>query len=222
MSTSGGLPTPRTTPIYFVGTSGRLPCRAVCVLRLTSDELLAYRHKWAALLGDRIHLPAMGPLPHPSRLVKGEYDVRMRVTTNAGAQALGRHLAALFTEALSESAEPLIAHMSKRHDQQAERDVLRWLRTQLAGAPAGLVVMHTSRGVIWYRITADDPGLETLSPDSPVLKGLPCHASEAELILTPAKLGAYAAKHHLCYPIASYRIAWLPSELLWADKATFL
>ncbi|USQ82590.1 hypothetical protein NFX46_01690 [Streptomyces phaeoluteigriseus] len=209
---------PREEPVFIVGTSGRLPLRTICVLELTGAEIPRYRHKWSALLGDRLHTSTKKPIPHPSRLVKGECRLHMRAASLKAAQALGRQYARQFTEALAEFPKPLIAHMPKRRSRQADQDVLDWLCTRLAGRPSGLALIHTSRGIAWHRLTADGPDLEPLPPESPVLGALPCRATEVELLLTPAKLGAYAAYQHRCYPHMSCRPTWLPPELPWADE----
>lgn len=134
------------------------------------------------------------------------------------AQALGQQCARRLTKALDEFPKPLVAHMSKRHSRQAEQGMLGWLCTRLAGRPSGLALIHTSRGIAWHHLTADGPILESLPPESPALMALPCLATEVELLLTPAKLGAYAAYQHQCYPHVSRRPTWLPAELPWADE----
>lgn len=218
MSNTEKIRVPHEDPVFIVGASGRLPLRTICVLELTGAEILRYRHRWNTLLGDRLRIPTAGLLPHPSRLVKGEYDFRMRAASPKAAQALGHQYARQLTLALAEFPKPLIAHMPKRHSRQADQDVLDWLCTRLAGRPAGLALIHTSQGIAWYPLTAEGPDLEPLSPESPTLRALPCRATEVELFLTPAKLGAYAAYQHRCYPHMSCRPTWLPSELPWADE----
>ncbi|MFE4413100.1 hypothetical protein [Streptomyces sp. NPDC056821] len=218
MSNAEEIPIPCEEPVFIVGTSGRLPLRTICVLELTSAEIPKYRHRWDALLNDRLRIPTAGPLPHPSRLVKGEYDARLWAANPKAARALGHQYARQFTETLAEFPKLLITHMPKRHSRQTEQELLDWLCTRLAGRPSGLALIHTSRGITWYRLTADGPDLEPLPPESPALKALPCRATEIELFLTPAKLGAYAAYQHRCYPNMSCRPTWLPSELPWADE----
>ncbi|GHJ27157.1 hypothetical protein TPA0910_15900 [Streptomyces hygroscopicus subsp. sporocinereus] len=188
------------------------------MLELTGAEILRHRHRWNALLGDRLRIPTAGLLPHPSRLVKGEYGLRVRAASPKAAQALGHQYARQFMEALAEFPKPLIAHMPKRHSRQADQDVLDWLCTRLAGRPSGLALIHTSRGIAWYRLTADGPDPEPLPPESPALRALPCRATEVELLLTPAKLGAYAAYQHRCYPHRNCGLTWLPLEPLSADE----
>ncbi|GHE33871.1 hypothetical protein GCM10018771_12340 [Streptomyces cellulosae] len=220
MSNAEEIPIPCEEPVFIIGTSGRLPLRTICALELTGEEIPKYRHRWDALLNDRLRIPTTGPLPHPSGLVKGEYDARLRVVNPKAARALGHQYARQFTEALFEFPKLLIAHMPKRHSRQAERDVLDWLCTRLTGRSSGLALIHTSRGIIWYRLTADGPDLEPLPPESSALRALPCPATEIELFLTPAKLGAYAAYQHRCYPNMSCRPTWLPPELPWAEENT--
>jgi hypothetical protein len=207
-------------PVFIVGTSGRLPLRTICALELAGMEILRYRHKWNALLGDRLRAPAGRPIPHPSRLVKGECVARMEAVNPKAARALGHQYARQLTVALAEFPKPFIAHMSKRHSRQAERDVLDRLCNRLAGRPSGIALMHANRGITWYRLTEDGPDLDPLPPESPALRVLPCRAAEVELFLTPAKLGAYAAYQHRSYPNVSCRPTWLPPELPWADVDT--
>ncbi|MFF7406585.1 hypothetical protein [Streptomyces murinus] len=218
MSNAEEIPIPCEDPVFIVGTSGQLPLRTICVLELAAAEITKYQHKWNALLGDRLRIPTSGPLPHPSRLVKGEFDVRSQAVNPKAARALGHQYARQFTEALADFPKLLITHISKRHSRQAEQDVLDWLCTRLAGRPSGFALIHTSRGITWYRITADGPDLEPLPPEAPTLRALPCRVTEIELFLTPTKLGAYAAYQHLCYPNMSCRPTWLPPELPWADE----
>ncbi|MFD7298596.1 hypothetical protein ACFV9W_35400 [Streptomyces sp. NPDC059897] len=218
MSNAEEIRVPREEPVFIVGTSGRLPLRTICVLELTGAEIPRYRHRWNDLLGDRLPIHAAGHLPHPSRLVKGEWGLRARAASPKAAQALGRQYARQFTEALAEFPKPLIVHTPKRHSGQADHEVLDWLCTRLAGRPSGLALIHTSRGIAWIRLTADGPDLEPLPPESPALRALPCRAAEVELFLTPAKLGAYAAYQHRCYPHMSCRPTWLPPELPWANE----
>ncbi|BAG20190.1 hypothetical protein SGR_3361 [Streptomyces griseus subsp. griseus NBRC 13350] len=218
MSNADEIRIPRDEPIFIVGTSGRLPLRTICVLELMGSEVPWYRHRWITLLGDRLRIATTEPIPHPSRIVNGKYGARTRSVNVRAAQALGQQCARRFAEALDEFPKPLIAHMPKQHSQQAEQRMLRWLCTRLAGRPSGLAVIHTSQGITWYRLTTDGPVLEPLPPESPALMALPCPAAEVELLLTPAKLGAYAAYQHRCYPHVSYRPTWLPLELPWADE----
>ncbi|MET9382054.1 hypothetical protein ABZY09_13425 [Streptomyces sp. NPDC002928] len=204
-------------PVFAIGTSGRLPLRSIGVLELTSAEIPDYLQRCRTLLGDRLHLPTKGQLAHPSRLVKGEYATRIEAATSTAARALGHWYARQLTDALAEFPRPLVAHMTKRHAQQAERDILDRLCTLLDGRPSGLALMHTSRGITWYRLTPDGPDPDPLPRDSPALGALPCPATEVELLLTVAKLAAYAAYQHRCYPNPNCRPTWLPLTLPWAD-----
>lgn len=218
MSNAEGIRIPREEPVFIIGTSGRLPLRTTCVLELTGAEISKHRHRWHTLLNNRLRVPTSRPLPHPSRLVKGEYDARLQALSPKAARALGHQHARQFTEALAELPKLHITHMPKLHSQQAGQKVLDWLCTQLAGHPSGLALIHTSCGITWYHLTADGPDLEPLPPESPALKALPCRATEIELFLTPAKLGAYAAYQDRCYPDTHRRPTWLPAELPWAKK----
>lgn len=218
MSNAEGIPIPCEEPVFIIGTSGRLPLRTTCVLELTGAEISKHWHRWHALLNDRLRIPTSGSLPHPSRLLKGEYDARLQTLSPKAARALGHQYARQFTEALAEFPKLLIIHMPKLHSRQAGQKVLDWLCTQLAGRPSGLALTHTSFGITWYHLTADGPDLEPLPPESPALKALPCRAAEIELFLTPAKLGAYAAYQDRCYPDMRRRPTWLPSELPWENK----
>ncbi|MFJ6843562.1 hypothetical protein ACIQRE_12895 [Streptomyces griseoluteus] len=218
MSNSEDIVTLSEEPIFIVGTSGRLPLRTIGVLELTSAEIPASLRKYQALLGDRLHVPTTSRSAHPSRLVKGEYAVRMAVATSTAARALGRLYARQLTDALAEFPRPpIVAHMTKRHAQKAEWAILDRLCTALDGRPSGLALMHTSRGITWYRLTPRGPGLDRLTRNSPALGVLPCPATEVELLLTVAKLATYAAYQHRCYPDPSCRPTWLPPKLRWAD-----
>jgi hypothetical protein len=218
MSNAEGITVPREEPVFIIGTSGRLPLRTICVLELTGGEISKYWHRWHALLNDRLRIPTAGPLPHPSRLVKGGYGTRLQTLSPKAARAQGHQYARQFTEALAEFPKLLITHMPKLHSRQAGQKVLDWLCTELAGRPSGLALTHTSCGIAWYHLTEDGPDLTPLPPESPALKPLPCRAAEIELFLTPAKLGAYAAYQHRCYPDMRRRPTWLPSELPWVNK----
>ncbi|MDT0609616.1 hypothetical protein [Streptomyces lancefieldiae] len=142
----------------------------------------------------------------------------MATTSAATARALGHRCGRRLAESLAESPRLHVSRLTKRHARQAERDILEWLCTLLDGRPSGLALIHTSRGVLWYRLTAEGPDLEPLAPDSAVRQALSASPAEIELLLTPAKLAAYAAYQHWCYPDPHCRPAWLPSELPWADK----
>ncbi|MEU1007184.1 hypothetical protein [Streptomyces sp. NPDC005890] len=222
MSSAEEIPVPNVDPIFVIGTSGRLPLRTISALELTPMEVPGHLHKWQALLGDRLHTAKKGQLPHPSRLVKGEYDTRMAATSATAARALGHRYARRLTESLTEFPTLHVSHLTKRHARQAERDILDWLCTLLDGRPSGLALIHTSRGVLWYRLTADGPDPEPLAPDSALWQALPSSPADVELLLTPAKLAAYAAYQHWCYPDRRCRPAWLPPELLWADRYIIL
>lgn len=124
MGNAEAISVPREETIFIVGISGRLPLRTICVLELTSAEILEYRHKWDILLGDRLCIPTGGPIPHPSRIIKGKCVAHGWVTNPKAARALGHQCARHLTEALAEFPTPLIAHMSKRPPRRAERDVL--------------------------------------------------------------------------------------------------
>lgn len=218
MSDAEEIPVPREEPIFIVGSSGRQPVPAICVLEMTGAEVSGYWHKWNALLADFLRTSPSRPLPHPSRLVKGEYGGRLRAANPKAARALGQMYARQLTKALGEFPKLLVAHMPKRRARQEERAVLDWLCTRLAGRPSGLALIHTSRGIAWYRLTANGPDLEPLPPDSEALKALPRSAAEIELLLTPAKLGSYAAYQDRCYPHMNCRPTWLPSDLPWASE----
>ncbi|MGW2742641.1 hypothetical protein [Streptomyces sp. NPDC001450] len=194
MSNAEEIPTPHEEPVFIVGISGRLPHRTICALELDRTEIPGHLRKWQALLGDRLHISTLGQLPHPSRLVKREYAAPMRQ----------------LTKALAEFPQLHVIHMTKRPAPQAEQDILDWLCKLLDGRPSGLALIQTSRGIFRYRLTAGGP-----EPDP--LWTLPHSPAEAELLLTPAKLGAYAAYQHRCYPNQSCRPSWLPPELPWAD-----
>jgi hypothetical protein len=213
MSHAEEIPIPHGEPAFIVGTSGRLPLRTICVLEPTDTEIPRYLHRWNALLDDRLHIPATGRLPHPSRLVKGEYPLRIKAPNLKAVRALSHQYARQFIESLTEFPKPLIAHMSKQHPQQVERDILNWLSTRLAGRPSGLALMHTSRGIAWHRLTAHGPDLDPLPPESPTLRPLPCPVTKVELLLTAAQLCAYAVYQHRCYPNVNCRPPWLPAEL---------
>ncbi|OYP16616.1 hypothetical protein CFC35_20655 [Streptomyces sp. FBKL.4005] len=218
MSSTEGIPTPQNDPIFVIGASGRLPLRTISALEMRHTEIQGHLHKWRALLGDRLHTATKGQLPHPSRRVKGEYDARMAATSATAARALGHRHARRLTESLTEFPRLHVSRMTKRHARQAERDILEWQCTLLDGRPSGLALIHTSRGVLWYRLTAEGPDVEPLAPDSAVWQALPASPAEVELLLTPAKLAAYAAYQHGCYPHRRCRPAWLPPELPWADR----
>ena len=89
MSNAEGIPIPCEEPVFIIGTSGRLPLRTTCALELTGAEISKHWHRWHALLNDRLRTPTSGSLPHPSRLVKGEYDARLQTLNPKAARALG-------------------------------------------------------------------------------------------------------------------------------------
>ncbi|MFE7117351.1 hypothetical protein ACFU99_18255 [Streptomyces sp. NPDC057654] len=204
-------------PVYLVGSSGRLPYQTICALELANTEIPRHLHRWNTLLSD-LHIRTTGPLLYPRRLVKGGYGIHIRTATLKAAQALGRQRTGRLIEALAEFPTPLVAHMPKRHAKQAERDLLTWLCTRLAGRPSGLAVFHTSRGVKWYSLTADCPDFEPLPPGSPALETLSCHATKVEPLLTLAKLDARVIYLHKCYGGVSCRPTWLPQDLLFEYK----
>ncbi|MCE0445593.1 hypothetical protein LT493_12850 [Streptomyces tricolor] len=109
----------------------------------------------------------------------------MAATSATAARALGHRHARRLTESLTEFPRLHVSRMTKRHARQAERDILEWQCTLLDGRPSGLALIHTSRGVLWYRLTAEGPDVEPLAPDSAVWQALPASPAEVELLLTP-------------------------------------
>jgi hypothetical protein len=218
VSSAEEIPVPRDVPIFVIGSSGRLPIRTISALELRRTEIQEHLHKWRALLGDRLHIAKNGLLPHPSRVVKGGYDARRATTSATTARALGHRYARRLTESLAEFPRLHVSRLTKRHARQAERDILEWLCTLLDGRPSGLALIHTSGGVLWYRLTAKGPDLEPVTPDPALRQALSASPVEIELFLTLAKIAAYAAYQHWCYPDHRCRPAWLPPELPWADK----
>jgi hypothetical protein len=195
MSNATEIPTPHNEPVFIVGASGRLPRRTICAIELEQTEVEGQLHKWRSLLGDRLNTPKLEQLPHPSRIVKREHAATMR------------HLTGL----LADFPRLHVIRMPKRHAEQSEREILNWLTKLLDGRPSGLALLNSSNGTSWHRLTAG--GSNPLSRWA-----LPPCLSGAELLLTPAKLAAYAAYQHQCYPRPDCRPRWLPLTLAWADS----
>ncbi|MGY1580855.1 hypothetical protein [Streptomyces sp. MN13] len=196
MSNAEEIPARHDEPAFIVGASGRLPRRTICAIELDETEVAAQLHKWRSLLGDRLNAAKPEQLPHPSRIVKREHAATMRRLTGLLADFSRLH----------------VIHMPKQHAEQSRREILNWLTKLLDGRPSGLALLHDGDGTSWYRLTAE--GSVPLSQWA-----LPHCLSEAELLLTPAKLAAYASYQHRCYPSPGCRPSWLPLELPWTEPA---
>ncbi|WP_217244768.1 hypothetical protein [Streptomyces sp. AC602_WCS936] len=181
-------------PVFLIGTSGRLPLRTICALELDRTELSEYEMAWRSLLGDRLNATKPQLLPHPSRLVKLEpYSFMRRLT-----------------EALDNFPRLHVIHMPKQPAERVEHEIFRWACTLLGGRPYGNAVLHTGADTTGYHLT---PEALCPTPDASPF-GSP---SGFELLGFPAKLAAYAAYQHRCYPNPSPRPFWLPSRMTWAD-----
>lgn len=110
------------------------------------------------------------------------------------------------TEALDSFPRLHVIHMPKQPAERVEHEIFRWACTLLDGRPYENTVPHTGADITGYHLT---PEALCSTPDASPF-GSP---SGFELLGFPAKLAAYAAYQHRCYPDPSPRLSWLPSRM---------
>ncbi|MFF0460740.1 hypothetical protein [Streptomyces mexicanus] len=175
-------------PIFAVGLSGKPPEHSAAILKLASNDVPLIVQPLASILDGHLRKARESPLPHASRLVKGEWPLRISTGHPCGDRALGELLFRRIADTLPTLAGSITAvYLGKRHIHQALDDLLDWMCAKLLdGRPTALAVLTTPLGVRWHRLTPAGPDASQPAP-----KSLPCTPAETELLLTLARLAAY-------------------------------
>ncbi|GAA0902562.1 hypothetical protein [Streptomyces thermoalcalitolerans] len=175
------------TSILIIGMSGKLPERWAAILDLAVSEIPLVTQQLDCATGDWLKKARARPLPHPSRLVKGKWPLRVSTGSPRGDRALSALLYRRIADILSTLPRTMTAvHLSKCHIHQTPDHLLDLCAKLLGRRPSALVVLVTSQGVQWHQLTPAGPDPQQLTPDS-----IPCTESEIESLLTLARLAAY-------------------------------
>ncbi|MET9011888.1 hypothetical protein ABZX74_13335 [Streptomyces olivaceoviridis] len=177
-----------STPIFAVGLSGKPLERSAAILDLAVSEVSLAVQRFDGAMDGRLRKARERPLPHPSRLVKGEWPLRDSTGRPRPDRALGELLFRRMADILPTlPGRMTVVRLGKRHIHQALDDLLGWMCTKLLdGRPTALAVLTTPQGLRWHQLTPSGPDGKQPAPES-----IPCTAFETELLLTLARLAAY-------------------------------